>query len=79
MKVFLGELDRFGYALTCVGNTEEECVKALMKEYTRAYKQRNEGMTPGKCFSYEDDKSDYAIAKEEIYVRELSTGEVEWH
>ena len=78
MKVCIGELDRFGYTLTCVGKSEDECIKAIMKEYTRAYKQRNCGLTPGKSFEHDDNKSDYAVAKEEIYVRELSFGEVDW-
>ena len=79
MKVYIAELERFGYTLTCVGRSEEECRKAIMKEYTRAYKARNDGLAPGKCNSRSySDMSDYATAKEEVYVYEMTIGKVEW-
>ena len=78
MKVFLAKLERFGYTLTCVGQTEEEVRKAMMKEYTRAYKQRNGGLSPRKEYSYWGDQSDYDVAKEEMFVSEMPFGKVEW-
>ena len=78
MTIFVATLNRFGYTLTCVGQTEDECIKTMMKEYTRAYKQWNDGLSPRKEFSYYGGCSDYDLAKEEICVTEMPFGKVEW-
>lgn len=36
------DLYRFGYDLTVVGRTKEECENAMRDEYVRAYASRNE-------------------------------------
>ncbi len=77
-KFFVGTLERFGCTLLCVGETEKDVLAAIMKEYEKAYKSRNDRLSPCKEFSYQPNMSDYAVAKEEVYVRELAPCEVEW-
>jgi len=72
----LATLYRFGYELTTIAETEEEATKAIMKEYTRAYKQEN-GTTPGKDM-YDEGVSYYAQAKEDINYHDIEIGKVEW-
>ena len=38
--VYLAQLDVFGYELTVIGETREECLKALKKEYLAGRKAR---------------------------------------
>lgn len=77
-SVWIGELERFGYNLVAVGATEEEVRKALSREYIRAYKDIN-GCDPRKeALNYIGTVSYYDNAMEDIYIRELKYGEVEW-
>ena len=46
MKVWYGELDRFGYTLRAVGRTKDETVSALMDEYVAWFKSANDGEDP---------------------------------
>ncbi len=39
-SVYLAQLNVFNYELTVVGETKEECVKAMRKEYLAARKRR---------------------------------------
>lgn len=78
MKVFIGQLERFGYTLTVVSATEKEAREALLKKYVKAYKARN-GVHP----KYESDcyssySSYYDCAKEEMYIEEVELNQVLW-
>lgn len=68
-KIFIGTLDRFGYELRVVTNSEEEARKLLMKEYKNAYEEINH------C---KPSKETFRIAKDEIFVDEVTLGKVEW-
>lgn len=62
-------LDRFGYDLTIICETEKEAIDKLMKEYRRAFKKSN-GCAPTKK------ETDWA--KECIEIQEFEIGKVEW-
>ena len=75
-SVYLAELNVFGYLLTVVGETEEECVKAMRKEYlagrkTRGGYPRNDQGEPRTFPDY----AEYAG----MSVTEMPFGHVEWH
>lgn len=74
--MILATLDRFGYELTTIAETKEAAIKAMMKEYTRVYKQIN-GTTPRKDM-YDEGVSFYAQAKEDINIHEIEIGKVGW-
>ena len=75
--IWIGHLDdKFGYDLEVAAETEKECRDALLKEYVRAYKRRN-GCHP-KTDYYYGERSNYEVAKDEIFVYEAKLGEVEW-
>ncbi len=74
--MIIGTLERFDAEITCIDKTQKAVKDAIMKEYERIYKIRNDGIDPRKEHSYRDDASDYKIAKEEIYIREIDMGEV---
>ena len=80
MIIYEGTLDRFGYDLKVICNTEKECIDKLLKEYVRAYKQRNGGENPRKEIAYDrhSDKTYYEEAKEDIIISEYEIGKVEW-
>ena len=69
IKIFVGELDRFGYTLRAFGHSEEEVRKMLMKEYIRGFKGYN-GVNP--------DKERKKVADDEMFIEEVKIGEVEW-
>ena len=76
-KVYIGELERFGYTLTAVDTSKKRVVDALMAEYVETYKDYN-GTDPRR---EKDDYSGftyYRDAKECIEIRELEIGKVEW-
>lgn len=84
--VYIAEIYRFGYDLTAIGRTEQEAVDALMEAYYKAYEDEN-GIDlralPGEGDEdydmYAEDREYLETAKDEIYVRFLKFGEVEWH
>ena len=80
--MYLGTLDKFGYDLTVIGNSEEEVVTALMKECEKHYKNIH-GVSPKKDRYYGVSAIDpkdtfYSKAKEDIEIQELTVGQVEW-
>lgn len=79
-KIYLATLDRFGYNLTAAETTEEKAINAIMTEYVRAYKDAN-GTDPMEDVfdDYSDDaKTYYEVAREDVYVTEMTPGKVEW-
>lgn len=77
MEIYIGTLERFGDIMLCVGTTKKQVVDSIMSEYDRVYKRLN-NEDPKKNFTYNDNQSDYAIAKENISIRKLAMGKVEF-
>ena len=75
--IYTATLYRFGYDLTVVGYSEEECTNALMTEYERVYRNRNGGADPREDMRYSD-ASYYDNAKEDIIIHKMELGKVEW-
>ena len=75
--IWLGELERFGYTLVVVGISEEEARESLLKAYEKTYRDLNDDADPREEY-YDDGKSYYDVAAEEMYVREMAFGSVEW-
>jgi hypothetical protein len=73
--VYLAELNVFGYLLTVVGETKEECVKAMRKEYLAGRKAR--GGYPRNDQGEPRTFPDYAEYAG-MYVMEMPFGHVEW-
>lgn len=69
MKIYYGELYRFGYTLTVVADSEKKARSALVKEYNKAFKLRN-GCAP----SHEEVKN----RNSDIRIIEMMPGQVEW-
>jgi len=74
-SVYLAQLNVFNYELTVVGETKEECVKAMRKEYlagrkTRGGYPRNDQGEPRSFPDY----AEYAG----MSVIEMPLGHVEW-
>ena len=76
-KVYLGTLDRFGYELTVIGFSEQECIDELMKVYEKQYRNEHNS-DPRKDERYSDGSSYYDNAVEDILIREMVSGQVEW-
>ena len=70
MKLFYGELERFGYILFVIETTEEKAKAALMKEYKKNYKARN-GCSPS--------KEELDMVKDDMGAYEIELGKVEWN
>ena len=75
--VWIAELERFGYTLRAVCKTDTEAVNAVMSEYERAFKEEN-GYDPDEEDSYGDDRSYWDVALDEVYVRFVEFGKVNW-
>ena len=66
---FVGTLDRFGYDLIVVSDTEDGARKALMAEYRRTYKKINK--------SYPS-KEEIDSVNDDIFVRDAVLNQVYW-
>ena len=79
-KVYIGTLDRFGYDITVVCKTEQECKDKILEEYVKAYKSRNNDSDPCEDIAYgrHSENTYYAEAEEDIEIREYTLGKVEW-
>ena len=42
MKLYYGELDRFGYTLSAIDKNRDNLIKTIMDEYIRWYERRND-------------------------------------
>lgn len=74
--VWLASLYRFGYDLTAIGETKEKAIATVLKEYSRAFKQYNNGAS-SKEIAY-GNVSYYANAKEDINCTEFEYGKCYW-
>ena len=86
--VYYGEIERFGYTLQCFGRTEEEVRNALIEEYVKSYKKRNNGADPRKAYELmqkesddydEDDALYYETFLDELYIDKQEFGHVKWN
>lgn len=76
-KVYLAQLERFGYTLTAVRGSRAEAEKAILKAYTKAFADVNDGENPAFIECPGTGESYYALAKKELYVEE-ATDKVLW-
>lgn len=77
-SVWIGELYKFGYNLTVVGETEKEVKDALMSAYEKTYRDLNNDADPRKDKHERYGVSYYDNALEDICVYEMLFGKVEW-
>ena len=76
-KVYIAEVERFGYTLTAMGKTEREAKDAIIAEYVRAYMDENEGSHPIKD-EHPYGGTYYDNMLEDLSVEEIEFGVVEW-
>ena len=78
--IYKGVLDRFGYDLTVIAFTEEECKEKLMEEYVSAFKVREPECNPKEDIAYDrySERTYYDQALEDIEISEYELGKVEW-
>lgn len=76
MEIYIGTLERFGDIMLCIDKSPAKVMDAIMSKYTEIYENINK-VSPKEQFSYDENKSDYDIAKENVYIRKSSLGEVE--
>lgn len=76
--MYLATLDRFGYELTVLESTEKKAISAIMKAYTKAYKDEWDGLDPKEEYTHFSNISDYRLAESEINIEELQPGKVIW-
>ena len=74
----IAELERFGYTLKVVSETEEQAVDSLMAVYERCYRDYNDGDDPREIYEHSEEYSDYDFALGEIYVEEIEFNKVYW-
>ena len=73
--VWVASLERFGYSLLVVEKTRQKALDAMSAEYKKTYLKWNN------LERLEDDEEFeelYKTAMDEIYIRKLEYGEVEW-
>lgn len=68
-KIYIGTLYRFGYDLTVAAETEKAARSALVKEYNRAYKMRN---------NCKPSSEEIRNRNEDMEIQEFIIGQVEW-
>jgi len=76
-KIYLAQIDRYGYMLTSVGRTEAEARDAILKKYREAFRNDN-GCDPSEELLPDTDLSYLELAKEELFVTPVEFGEVLW-
>lgn len=80
-KIWIAQLDRFGYNLTAAGRTEAEAVRAILKDYKEAYERYN-GSDPAKDLSdrpfAEEGQTALDVAKEDMITWTLDIGNCTW-
>lgn len=75
-EIWFSEIERFGYTLQCIGNSEKEVLDAMIDEYIKTYKKRN-GVDPS-VEEDADDKEYYEVFLEELCIEKRELGKVEW-
>lgn len=84
-SVWVATLERFGYTLLVVEQTKQKAMDAMKGEYIEKYFKINRdfGQMPFTSVEEmmeqdEEFKECYEVAMEEIYIRRLELGKVEW-
>ena len=72
--IYFCEVERFGYTLQVIGLTEEETRQAMINEYVKTYTKIN-GFDPREEI---DERTDYDVFIDELYVSKRELGVVEW-
>jgi hypothetical protein len=77
--MFLATLYRFGYDMTVLAETPKECEQLLLDKYEEIYKSLNDD-NPREEIAYDrhSELTYYEEAREDILIRELEIGKVEW-
>ena len=76
--VWVATLERFGYTLMVVERSKQKAVDALVGVYKQTYQKRNGFDSIEEMENDEEFKHYYELAMEEMYVRKLEYGIVEW-
>lgn len=76
--VWVATLERFGYTLMVVERTKQKAVDAMIGVYKQTYQKRNEFSSIEEMENDEEFKHYYELAMEEMYVRKMEYGIVEW-
>ena len=76
-KVYLAQLERFGYLITAVGRTKGEAHQAIMETYKSSYRHEN-GTEPSMDRVPYSDRTFLQLAEEELFVTEIRYGEALW-
>jgi hypothetical protein len=76
--VWVATLERFGYTLMVVERSKQKAVDALVGVYKQTYQKRNQFNSIEEMENDEEFKHYYELAMEELYVRKLEYGIVEW-
>lgn len=76
--VWVATLERFGYTLMVVERTKQKAVDALVGVYKQTYQKYNKFDSIEEMENDEEFKHYFELAMEELYVRKLEYGIVEW-
>ena len=76
--VWVATLERFGYTLMVVERTKQKAVDALIGIYKQTYQRYNGFGSIEEMENDEEFKHYFELAMEELYVRKLEYGIVEW-
>lgn len=76
--VWVATLERFGYTMMVVERSKQKAVDALVGVYKQTYQKYNEFDSIEKMENDEEFKHYFELAMEELYVRKLEYGIVEW-
>ena len=76
--VWVATLERFGYTMMVVERSKQKAVDALIRVYKQTYQKYNEFNSIEEMENDEEFKHYYELAMEEMYVRKLEYGIVEW-
>lgn len=76
--VWVATLERFGYTLMVVEKSKQKAVDAMIGVYKQTYQKRNEFSSIEEMENDEEFKHYYELAMEEMYVRKMEYGMVEW-
>ena len=68
--MYYAQLDRFGYTLALVSDTEQNARRTMLDEYIKTYLKRNDGMYPS--------PEELQCASDELYIERIEYNEILW-
>ena len=84
-KVWVAQLERFGYTLLCVEKTKQKAFDAMSREYISTYYKWNKAdkninweSAEEMVEKDEEFKEYYQCAMDEMYITDLEYGQVDW-